>query len=179
MYKLVFLSFILPLALNAQDHVSNSDLSKKLDLILNKVGGLEQRVSKLESDNAEVKKEVKQVAKSATEAKSAAENLSIPQDSKEKKAFLNKLRIDLKSEEVKAKGPWAKKETWATMKRNLTEHKTRKLLGNPNDIKISLNPRIDRIYLYQGDINADGKEEIAKVNFFNNRVVSYDSPFED
>ena len=78
MHKLFFLSLILPLALNAQNNVSNADLSKKLDLILTKVGGLEQRVSRLESDNAEVKKEVKQVAKSAKEAKTATENLAIP-----------------------------------------------------------------------------------------------------
>ena len=177
MHKLFFLSLILPFALNAQANVSNADLSKKLDLILNKVGRLEQRLSRLESDNAEVKKEVKQVTKSVEEAKTATESLTIPQDPEEKKSFLNKLRIDLKSEEVKAKGPWARKETWATMKTNLTEHKTRKLLGTPNDIKISLNPRIDRVFIYKGDINANGKEEIAKVNFFNNRVVSYESPF--
>ena len=67
MHKLFFLSLILPLALNAQNNVSNADLSKKLDLILTKVGGLEQRVSRLESDNAEVKKEVKQVSVEASD----------------------------------------------------------------------------------------------------------------
>jgi hypothetical protein len=33
-----------------------------LDLILGKLGGLEERVTKLETDNVEVKKEVKEVA---------------------------------------------------------------------------------------------------------------------
>ena len=41
--------------LNAQDNVSNAELSKKLDLLLRKLGGLEERVAKLESDNVEVK----------------------------------------------------------------------------------------------------------------------------
>jgi len=35
----------------AEDSVSNSELSRKLDLILGKVGGLEERVGKLESEN--------------------------------------------------------------------------------------------------------------------------------
>ena len=165
--------------LSAQNEVSNSDLSKKLDLILGKLGGLEERVTKLETDNVEVKKEVKEVAKSAKEAKTATENLSIPKDEEEKKSFLNKLRIDLKSEEVKATGPWSKPETWNAMKKNLTQHKVKNLLGNPNDIKISLNPRIDRIYIYSGDINADGLEETAEINFFRDRVISYSSPFEN
>ena len=171
--------FFISTILNAQDNVSNADLSKKLDLILGKLGGLEERVTKLESDNVEVKKEVKEVAKSAIEAKTATENLSIPKDEEEKKSFLNKLRIDLKSEEVKATGPWSNPETWNAMKKNLTQHKVKNLLGNPDDIKISLNPRIDRIYIYSGDINADGLVETAEINFFRDRVISYSSPFEN
>ena len=169
--------FFISTILNAQDNVSNAELSKKLDLILGKLGGLEERVTKLETDNVEVKKEVMKVAKSAKEAKSATENFTIPQTEEEKKSFLNKLRIDLKSEEVKATGPWSKPETWNAMKKNLTQHKVRNLLGNPNDIKISLNPRIDRIFIYSGDVNADGLEETAEINFFRDRVISFSSPF--
>ena len=177
MNKYITLLFLFPIVLTAQDQVSNADLLKKLDLILQKVGGLEDRVSQLESDNAQVKNEVKQATQSAKEAKSATENLVIPQNEKEKKSFLNKLRIDLKSEEVKQKGPWTDPATWQLMKRNLTEHKVRKLLGNPDDIKLSLNPRIDRIYVYTGDINSDGEEEEATVQFFRDRVIFYNSPF--
>ena len=168
---------LLPVILFSQDNVSNAELSRKLDLILGKLGGLEERVTKLETENVEVKKEVKEVAKSAKEAKAATENLSIPKDEEEKRSFLNKLRIDLKSEEVKAKGPWSNPHTWISMKRNLTEHNVKKLLGNPDDIKLSLNPRVDRIYIYSGDIDADGTSEEAKVSFFRNRVVSFISPF--
>ena len=56
MYKYIALLFLSPIVLSAQDQVSNADLSKKLDLILQKVGGLEERVSQLESENAQVKK---------------------------------------------------------------------------------------------------------------------------
>ena len=83
---LLSLSF-LPVMLFSQDNVSNAELSRKLDLILGKLGGLEERVTKLETDNVEVKKEVKEVAKSAKEAKTATENLSIPKDEKEKESF--------------------------------------------------------------------------------------------
>jgi hypothetical protein len=65
------------------------------------------------------------------------------------------------------------------MKKNLTQHKVKNLLGNPDDIKISLNPRIDRIYIYSGDVNADGLEETAEINFFRDRVISFTSPFEN
>ncbi len=120
MHKLFFLSLILPLALNAQNNVSNADLSKKLDLILTKVGGLEQRVSRLESDNAEVKKEVKQVAKSAKEAKTATETWPSPKK-RGRKIFFNKLRIGMESDADRNKGPWTnpkleineKKSYWA------------------------------------------------------------------
>ena len=162
--------------LNAQDNVSNAELSKKLDLILGKLGGLEERVTKLETDNREVKKEVKEVAKSAKEAKTASHNLVIPQNEEEKKSFLNKLRIDLKSEEAKSRGAWTRKETWNDMRKNLTSYNVRKLLGNPNTIKSSLNPRIEQVYLYRGDINSDGADEVATVNFFRDRVVSFDKP---
>jgi len=169
--------FFFSTILNAQDNVSNAELSKKLDLILGKLGGLEERVTKLETDNREVKKEIKEVAKSAKEAKTATENLSIPKDEKEKKSFFNKLRIELESDYDREKGPWTQKDTWKQMKRNLTGHKVRMLLGNPSKIKRDLNPRIDQVYHYIGDLNADGTDENAKINFFRDRVVSFTSPF--
>ena len=169
--------FFFSTILNAQDNVSNAELSKKLDLILGKLGGLEERVTKLETDNREIKKEIKEVAKSAKEAKTATENLSIPKDEKEKKSFFNKLRIELESDYDREKGPWTQKDTWKQMKRNLTGHKVRMLLGNPSKIKRDLNPRIDQVYHYIGDLNADGTDENAKINFFRDRVVSFTSPF--
>ena len=95
----------------AEESVSNAELSRKLDLILGKVGGLEERVSKLESDNKEVKKEVKQATQSAQEAKSATNSLQIPKDEKEKASFFKKLKNEIYSQEAKDSGPWAKKKT--------------------------------------------------------------------
>ena len=170
---------ILPFSiLIAQEDVSNAELSRKLDLILGKIGGLEERVTKLETNNVEVKKEVKEVAKSAKEAKTATENLSFPKDVKEKKSFLENLRINLKSDELKTNKPWTQKTKWTALKKNMTSYQVRKLLGNPNTIKSSLNPRIEQIYRYYGDINADGVEEEAEVNIFRDRVVSFTTPFQ-
>ena len=156
--------------------VTNAELGRKLDLVLLKIDGLEQRVNKLENRDLQVKEELKKVSTVARTAKLDSA-LSVPQNEEEKKSFFSKLRLQLKSDEVKAKGAWTKKETWDQVNKNLSEFKIRKLLGNPNTIKSSLNRRIERVYHYQGDLNADGKEEIGQVNFFREKVVSFKSPF--
>ena len=114
MKSILSLTFLLvPLTiLLAEESVSNAELSRKLDLILGKVGGLEERVGKLESENKAVNKEVKQVAQSAAEAKTATENLQIPNDEKEKASFFKKLKNQIYSQEALDSGPWAKKENW-------------------------------------------------------------------
>ena len=43
--------------------------------------------------------------------------------------------------------------------KNMTRFQVRKLLGNPNMIKGNLSPRIDQVYHYHGDLDADGEEE--------------------
>ena len=161
----------------AEETISNADLSRKLDLILGKVSGLEERVVKLESENKAVKKEVKQAAKSAEEAKSATQNLQIPKDEKEKASFFNKLKNEIYSQEAKDSGPWAKKESWSNIRNNLTRFQVRKALGNPHEVNQSLKPRVDQVFLYRGDLDADGKEEVGIVNFFRDRIVSFETPF--
>ena len=177
MKSVFLLPFVLATTLLAEDSVSNAELSRKLDLILGKVSGLEERVAELEKANSEVKKEMQAVQKTATEAKTASQSLALPEDEEEKKSFMAKLRLQLKSEEAKAAGAWTKEETWTGMRRNLTGFKVRKLLGNPTKIKNSLNPRIDQVYHYEGDLNADGTNEVGEVSFFRDRVVSFSSPF--
>ena len=114
----------------AEDSVSNAELSRKLDLILGKVGGLEQRVGQLESENKAVKKEVKEVAKSAEEAKSAAEkksstpSLAVPEDKKAKASFFQNLKNQIYSQEAKDSGPWAKEESWKQTKKTSPVHKS-------------------------------------------------------
>lgn len=177
MKSIFLLPFALATTLLAEDSVSNAELSRKLDLILGKVSGLETRVAELEKANSEVKKEMLDVQKTAEEAKTASQSIALPESEDAKKSFMSKLRLQLKSEEAKAAGPWTKEETWTGMRRNLTGFKVRKLLGNPNKIKKSLNPRIDQIYHYEGDLNADGTNEVGEVSLFRDRVVSFSSPF--
>jgi outer membrane protein assembly factor BamE (lipoprotein component of BamABCDE complex) len=125
-----------------------------------------------------VKKEVKQVAQSAAEAKSATASLQIPKDEKEKVSFFNKLKNEIYSQEAKDSGPWAKKESWSAIRNNLTRFQVRKALGDPHEVNQSLKPRIDQVYQYSGDLDADGEQETGVVNFFRDRVVSYKTPFE-
>jgi hypothetical protein len=161
----------------AEESVSNAELSRKLDLILGKVGGLEERVGKLESDNKSVKKEVRLATKSATEAKSANSNLSIPEDPKHKQSFFNRLKNEIYSQEAKDSGPWAKKESWGRIEKNLTRVQVRRFLGNPHRVMLNNNPRIDQVYLYEGDLDADGKMEKGTINFYRDRITSFTSPF--
>jgi len=161
----------------AEKSVSNAELSRKLDLILGKMGGLEERVGKLETENKAMKKEVEQAAKSAEEAKSTSTNLSIPKDPKQKQSFFNNLKNEIYSEKAKDSGPWAKKESWQQIKKNLTRVQVRRILGNPHLVKLNNNPRIDQVYLYEGDLDADGKEDQGVVNFYRDRIVSFASPF--
>ena len=156
--------------------VTNAEIGRKLDLVLQKIDGLEQRVNKLENRDLEIEEEIEKVSTIAHTAKSGS-TLSVPQNEDEKKSFFSKLRLQLKSDEVKAKGAWTKKEKWDQVNKNLSEFKIRKLLGNPTEIKNSLNPRIGRVYLYKGDLNADGEEEMGQINFFREKVVSFKSPF--
>ena len=147
-------------------------------ILLLRIEALEKRLATLEKANFQTQQDLSLVEKKADDAKSASESkISLPQNEIEKKSFMSKLRIELKSEEAKSRGPWTKKETWTEMRRNLTEFKVRKLLGNPNQIKGSLNPRIERVYHYYGDIDADGIEEKGFVNFFKGKTVSFVTPF--
>ena len=147
-------------------------------ILLLRIEALEKRLATLEKANFQTQQDLSLVEKKADDAKSASESkISLPQNEIEKKSFMSKLRIELKSEEAKSRGPWTKKETWTEMRRNLTEFKVRKLLGNPNQIKGSLNPRVERVYYYKGDLDADGNEEIGIVNFFRDKVVSFKNPW--
>ena len=173
----LLLPLLLPPLLIAQESVSNAELSRKLDLILGKVNGLEERVNKLETENLSVKKEVKQVAQFAAEAKNAPTNLVIPTDEKEKLSFFKKLKNQIYSQEALDSGPWAKEENWKKVEKKLTRVQIRRLLGDPHQVKLNNNPRIDQVYQYSGDLDADGKDEVGVVNFFRDRVMSYTSPF--
>ena len=176
-YFYLSIIFVLNFTLLGESDVSNAELSRKLDLILGKVGGLEERVGKLETDNARLRKDIKQATLSAQEAKSATNSLRIPNDEKEKESFFKKLKNQISSQEAKDSGPWAKEESWQQIKKNLTRVQVRRILGNPHRVKLNNNPRIDQVYLYEGDLDADGNKDSGVVNFYRDRIVSFQTPF--
>ena len=167
--------------LSAQDAVSNADLARKLDLILNKVDSLEKRVSSLEGakNRPKVAPVVPKtpVATKPAPTRTAPAQPAIPQDPGEKKSFFEKIRRELKSDEVRASGPWTDPKTWGQVRANMTEFEVRRTLGNPSKIKNSINPRIDRVYRYEGDLDADGVVEKGVIYFQRGRVTSFESPF--
>ena len=175
MNKFFLPSLLLPLFTFAQNQSSNEEISRKLDLILSKVASLEKRVSNLESDNKEVRQEVKVVAQSAEEAKKSIK--AIPQEPEEKKSFLQNLGSQLKTQQTLDSGPWTQKSSWTEIRKNLSPIQVRKILGTPTKIKKSINPRIDQVYLYYGDLDADGETEEGSVSFHRNRVMNFESPF--
>jgi len=169
-------------SLYAQDAVSNADLARKLDLILLKVDSLEKRVNAIEGKGATAPAAAvpatpapapQPAARPATEFGQPA----IPQDPQEKKSFFEKIRRGLKSDAVRASGLWTTPEAWANVRRGISDFEVRRILGNPSKIKNSLNPRIERVYRYEGDLDADGVEEKGVVNFQRGRVISFESPF--
>ena len=62
MKPLLFFIYFCTIILFGEIQVSNADFSRKLDLILEKVSGLEKRVTALESESASVQQVVKEVA---------------------------------------------------------------------------------------------------------------------
>ena len=176
--RLLILSVYLSTTLShAESSVSNAELLRKLDSIVGKINQLERRVFILESENKEVKKDIIEATQSANEAKSASKHIFVSDDNNDKPSFLKNLRNQLRSDEAKSQGPWTSPETWNAIRKNLTAFQVRKILGNPNDIKKSTNPRIEFVYHYTGDLDADGQEEKGIINFYRDRVISFDSPF--
>ena len=175
MLKSIFLLFVFPLLAFSQSQVTNDEISKKLDLIMQKISDLEKRVVKLESSSVEVRQEVQDVAKSAEEAKKSIQ--SIPQEP-EKEIISSKLGqsaqntanprirsldkgVYLEWKCVKIFHPCRYANFWVTPPRS----RSRSTTYRPD------------VYLLR-DLDADGGEDQGIVSFYRNRVVNFESPFE-
>ena len=111
MNKLILTYFIFSLSiLYGNENASIAELSRKLELVIEKLDILEARVSKIESDNTEVRKEVKEVVKATKDVRESKN--SLPQDQIEKKSFLQKLGNQIKTQQTLEDGPWTNKDTW-------------------------------------------------------------------
>ena len=141
-YFYLSIIFVLNFTLLGESDVSNAELSRKLDLILGKVGGLEERVGKLESENTEVKNDVKAVTKTANEAKAASKSWNSLQRKRKNNLFSinSKTKSTLRKPKIRDHGP--KKRVWSDVRNNLTRFQIRKKLGDPHEVKSILNPEL-------------------------------------
>jgi hypothetical protein len=71
-----------------------------------------------------------------------------------------------------------KKRKLGRIRKNLTRFQVRKALGNPHEVDQSIKPRVDQIYIYSGDLDADGKEEGKVETFFVTAWFLSKAPFD-
>ena len=176
MIKRVLLIFFPSVTIWGNIPVSNEKLWESIDLMSNRINGLEKRVKSLENQNHELKKEISQ-SQQVTPSKLTNIDQILPSDPDQKKSFLDKLRFEIKSNADKSSGPWVNPQNWEKIRRKMSQYEVRKVLGTPTKIKPSNKPNIEQIYFYIGDLNADGTPEEGIVNFSDKRVVSFQSPF--
>ena len=100
----------------------------------------------------------------------------IPKEESKKKKFFDKFRLELESSSIQNHGPWTNPGAWKSIRKRMSEYSVRETLGKPTRLKTSLNPGIETVYLYSGDLNSDGVKEEGYVNFKDKRVVSFKSP---
>ena len=149
---------------------------------------LKNRITALEKQNKELSDSIKMSLKAQSEladrikilenGKTNPKSLTeiIPQDEEEKKSFFKTLHRELKSDQDRASGPWTEPDSWVSIRKRMSAYQVRMALGNPTNIKQSINPGIEFVYIYEGDLNADGEIEKGMVNLRDNRVVSFQSP---
>lgn len=138
---------------------------------------LEARIVGLEKENAVIKNRLSKLenSRSARPAKELAE--IIPEGEKEKRSFFEAFRREMKSDSVRASGPWTKPESWESIRRLMSSYQVRQTLGMPTRKMPSVKPSIEEVFLYIGDLDSDGVEERGVVNFKDKRVVSFESPY--
>ena len=153
-------------SLSSTDHSSQSMQIKRL----------ESRLDSLEKENGDIKKRLNKLENSRPAVQANELTEIIPEGEKEKKSFFEAFRRDMKSDAVRASGPWTKPESWLSIRRLMSSYQVRKILGMPTRKMPSVRPSIEEVYLYVGDFDSDGVEERGVVNFKDNRVVSFESP---
>ena len=141
-----------------------------------KIEGLEKRMSALEAENASLSSRVSELEKKERIEKKSDFASIVPKNEIEKKKFFDTFRREIKSSEDQSRGPWTDAASWEKLRKRMSEYGVRQALGRPTRIKPSANPKIETIYFYIGDLNADGVDEEGYVNLKDKRVVSFKSP---
>ena len=176
MHKYFFLIIFSSISVWGSDAASNKELLAKIELISNRVKQLEQRIQSVEKENNQLRKEI--VKSTQTDASKLTDLAQIlPSDPDQKKSFLDQLRFEINSNTDKASGPWVNPENWKKIRKRMSNYEVRKVLGTPTRIKPSIKPNIEQVYIYTGDLTADGNQEEGIINLSDKRVVSFLSPF--
>ncbi len=137
-------------------------LEEKIKILVNENAKLSDRINKLEKKN--IINETNDITK------------LIPKNESEKKKFFENLRVQFESNKIQNLGPWTKPESWKSIRKRMSEYSVREALGRPTRMKPSVKPGIETVYMYSGDLNADGVKEEGYVNFKDKRVISFKSP---
>jgi hypothetical protein len=140
------------------------------------IKGLEGRIIALEKENADIKNRLNKLENSRPVIQPRELAEIIPAGEKEKKTFFEAFRREMKSESVRASGPWTRPESWESIRRLMSSYQVRQTLGMPTRKMPSVKPSIEEVFLYIGDLDSDGVEERGVVNFKDKRVVSFESP---
>ena len=177
MLKSIFLLLVIPLLAFSQSQVTNDEISKKLDLILQKVSDLEQRVVKL-GDPQVLKSGRKFRMWPSLLRRPKNPSSPFPRNLNKRNHFFKAWAISSKHNKPSNPAPGQKRLPGVECAKIFPSLQVRKLLGNPTKIKKSINPRIDQLFIYSGDLDADGGEDQGIVSFYRNRVVNFESPFE-
>ena len=153
-----------------------ADQARASDDLPSKLDELASRLAILEKENDLLKNRVKELESQAE--KSPTERLAeiMPKEESERKSFFQKFRTELQSDRDRAKGPWTTPASWSSVRKRMSTFELRKVLGSPTRIKQSVNPGVDQVYLYEGDLDADGKIESGYVNIKDKRITSFKSP---
>jgi hypothetical protein len=176
MHKYFFLIIFSSISVWGSDAVSNKELLVKIELISNRVKQLERRIQSVEKENNQLRKEIVKSTQTDTSKLTSVAQI-LPSDPDQKKSFLDKLRFEINSNADKASGPWVNPENWKKIRKRMSNYEVRQILGTPTRIKPSIKPNIEQVYIYTGDLTADGDQEEGIINFIDKRVVSFLSPF--
>ena len=141
-----------------------------------RIEALEKRMSALEAENARLFSRLGELEKTERIEKKSDFSSIVPKNEIEKKKFFDTFRREIKSSEDQSRGPWTEPASWEKIRKRMSEYGVRQALGRPTRIKPSNNPKIETIYFYIGDLNADGVDEEGYVNLKDKRVISFKSP---
>jgi len=167
----------------AENRVLPSPSKTTLDSLAVRVASLERENAQMKRRLSEDDRERKDLMMRVAELESALKKSDsrrlaeiLPNDEKDKKSFFENFRKELNSDRDRAKGPWTSVDSWNSVRKRMSVFELREVLGNPTRIKQSVKPSVDQVYLYEGDLNADGESESGYVNVKDKRVVSFKSP---